>query len=74
MVEMADIDPSAIEATFEIFGLEMPEKAAVAVQDHGFSPERSNRVARFEEMARVLDLGGDLRSFVHLNPPPSSPG
>ncbi len=70
VVEMADIDPSAIEATFEIFGLEMPEKAAVAVQDHGFSPERSNRVARFEEMARVLDLGGDLRSFVHLNPPP----
>jgi len=69
-VEMGDIDLSAIKATFEAFGLEMPGGVAVAVQDHGYSPERSNRIVRFEEMARVLDSGGDLRSFVHLDPPP----
>jgi uncharacterized protein (DUF1786 family) len=70
VVEMADIDLSAIEATFESFGLDMPKDVAVAVQDHGYSPDRSNRIVRFEEMARVLDSGGELRSFVHLAPPP----
>lgn len=70
VVEMADIDLSSIKATFESFGLDMPGEVAVAVQDHGYSPDRSNRIVRFEEMARVLDSGGELRSFVHLDPPP----
>jgi uncharacterized protein (DUF1786 family) len=70
VVEMGDLDTSAIRATFESFGLEMPKDAAVAVQDHGYSPERSNRIVRFEEMAKVLDSGGNIRSFVHRDPPP----
>jgi uncharacterized protein (DUF1786 family) len=70
VVEMGDIDLLAIKGALESFGLEMPEDMAVAVQDHGFSPDRSNRIVRFEEMAKVLDSGGDLRSFVHLDPPP----
>ncbi len=70
VVEMADLDLPGIKETFERFGLDMPRDVAVAVQDHGRSPNRSNRVVRFEEMARVLDSGGDLRSFVHLDPPP----
>lgn len=70
VVEMADVDLPALEATLERFGLDMPKDVAVAVQDHGFSPERSNRIVRFEEMAKVLDSGGDIRSFAHLDPPP----
>lgn len=70
VVEMGDLDIPAIKATFESFGLDMPKDVAVAVQDHGRSPDRSNRIVRFEEMARVLDSGGELRSFVHLDPPP----
>lgn len=70
VVVMADVDLPALAAAFDIFGLNMPGDVAVAVQDHGLSPERSNRIARFEEMARVLDSGGDLRSFVHVDPPP----
>lgn len=70
VVEMGDIDLSAIKATFETFCLDMPKDVAVAVQDHGRSPNRSNRIVRFEEMARILDSGGELRSFVHLDPPP----
>lgn len=69
-VEMADIDLSAIKAILVSFGLDMPTDVAVAIQDHGFSPDRSNRIVRFEEMAKVLDSGGELRSFVHLDPPP----
>jgi hypothetical protein len=55
VVEMGDIDLLAIKGALESFGLEMPEDMAVAVQDHGFSPDRSNRIVRFEEMAKVLD-------------------
>jgi uncharacterized protein (DUF1786 family) len=70
VVTTGDLDVPAIRATFESFGLEMPKDVAVAVQDHGYSPERSNRIVRFEEMAKVLDSGGYLRSFVHRDPPP----
>ncbi|KQC14244.1 MAG: DUF1786 domain-containing protein [Methanothrix sp.] len=70
VVEMGDLYIPAIKGALESFGLEMPKDMAVAVQDHGFSPDRSNRIVRFEEMAKVLDSGGDLRSFVHLDPPP----
>lgn len=70
VVEMADIDILAIKATFETFCLDMPKDVAVAVQDHGRSPNRSNRIVRFEEMAKILDSGGDLRSFAYLEPPP----
>ncbi len=70
VVEMADLDLFAIKATFEMFGLDMPKDIAVAVQDHGYSPKKSNRIVRFEEMARILNSGGDLRSFAYLDPPP----
>jgi len=70
VVKTGDLDIPALKATFESFGLDMPKNVAVAVQDHGYSPERSNRIVRFEEMAKVLDSGGDLRSFAHLDPPP----
>ncbi len=69
VVEMGDLDLSALKATFERFGLEMPKDAAVAVQDHGYSPERSNRIVRIEEMAKILNSGGDIRSFAYLEPP-----
>ncbi|HII06108.1 MAG TPA: DUF1786 domain-containing protein [Methanotrichaceae archaeon] len=70
VVEMADIDLPGIKETFERFGIDMPKDAVFAVQDHGYSPNRSNRIVRFEEMARILDSGGDLRSFAYLDPPP----
>ncbi|MGC9515565.1 DUF1786 domain-containing protein [Methanocrinis sp.] len=70
VVVMGDLDLSALKSTFERFGLDMPKDAAVAVQDHGYSPDRSNRMVRMEEMAKALYSGGELRSFVHLDPPP----
>ena len=70
VVTTGDLDTPAMKAAFESFGLDMPKDVAVAVQDHGYSPERSNRIVRFEEMAKVLDSGGDIRSFIHRDPPP----
>jgi uncharacterized protein (DUF1786 family) len=43
-----DLDPAALRAALELLGVEPAfDAAAVAVQDHGFSPGGSNRVFRF---------------------------
>jgi uncharacterized protein (DUF1786 family) len=68
-VVMGDLDYPSIGTAFGLFGLELPERIAVAVQDHGFSPGRSNRLVRFEHMAGMIRAGGDLRSFAYKSPP-----
>ncbi len=63
-IETADIDLPAIRQMLGLFGVDMPETFAVAVQDHGESMG-SNRIFRFEHLRRVIDGGGGLRSFVY---------
>ena len=63
-IETADIDLPAIRAMLELFGIDMPETFAVAVQDHGESTG-SNRIFRFEHLKRLIREGGGLRSFVY---------
>ena len=43
----------------------MPENYAVAVQDHGNAPEKSNRVYRFELLRELIERGGKLENFVY---------
>ena len=68
-IETSDLDIAALKNTFERFELSMPNNLAVAVQDHGYSPDRSNRIVRFEHMTDLLKSGGTLESFAHFNPP-----
>ncbi|HIE32198.1 MAG TPA: pyruvate formate lyase-activating protein [Methanosarcinales archaeon] len=63
-IETGDIDLPAIKRMLGLFGVDMPETFAVAVQDHGESMG-SNRIFRFEHLRKVIDDGGDLRSFVY---------
>ena len=46
-VILGDLDLAALAGALEPFGVEMPPRVAVAVQDHGFSPLESNRLVRF---------------------------
>lgn len=69
-IETGDLDLSALAGVLELFCLERPGAVAVAVQDHGYAPERSNRIVRFEYMAEVLRSGGRPESFAHISPPP----
>ncbi len=66
-IEMCDVDKHALEKTLELFGLELPDNFAVAVQDHGYSPDVSNRVFRFEYFSDIIKKGGALNSFVYKN-------
>jgi len=61
---MGDIDPLALKQALEAFGLEYPQKLAIAVQDHGFSVTESNRILRFRLWKEFVMQGGDLRKLV----------
>jgi len=47
-----------LKTTFERFSIPYPEHCAFAVQDHGFSPEESNRINRFKLLQSQLEDGG----------------
>ncbi|HWQ20849.1 MAG TPA: DUF1786 domain-containing protein [Methanotrichaceae archaeon] len=68
-ITTGDIDLPALESAFGQFGVSLPKDIAVAVQDHGFSPGRSNRLVRFEYLASKIKAGGRLESFGMKTPP-----
>ena len=61
---LGDLDPLSLKQAIEAFGLEYPEKLAVAVQDHGFSVTESNRILRFRLWEEFVRQGGDLHKLV----------
>jgi uncharacterized protein (DUF1786 family) len=70
-IEMCDVDKSALKKALGLFGISLPNRFAVAVQDHGYSPDVSNRVFRFEYFRDIIKKGGSLDSFVYKgNIPP----
>ncbi len=69
VVETGDIDLAALTRAFALFDIDLPRDVAVAVQDHGFSPQRSNRQARFESLAQAIRSGGRLEDFAYRDPP-----
>ena len=65
IIETGDIDIPALRrpsrSSTSIFRQDM----AVAVQDHGYSPEKSNRLVRFEHLAEAIRSGGSLEAFAY---------
>jgi len=70
VVELHDIDVSLLRRTIKPVGLNLPKAFAVAVQDHGFSPQGSNRRFRFRHWEKFLGKGGKLAALVYRKPPP----
>ena len=66
---MGDLKLSAIHQALTLFGVSMPETIAVAVQDHGFSPDESNRVFRFKQWNTLLHGGEQLSALLYEDPP-----
>lgn len=61
---MGDIDTFALRQAIEAFGIEYPQKLAIAVQDHGFSVSESNRTLRFRLWEEFVMQGGNLRKLI----------
>ena len=68
-ISTGDIDILALKEAFGIFDLDLPEDIAIAVQDHGFSPNRSNRLVRFEHLTDAIRAGGRIENFAFREPP-----
>jgi uncharacterized protein (DUF1786 family) len=68
-IETGDIDVNALRRAFQIFDIALPGGIAVAVQDHGYSPLRSNRLVRFEHLTEAIRSGGTLKAFAYREPP-----
>lgn len=65
VIRLADVDRQALATALAQFDIELPSLAAVAVQDHGESPGKSNRRFRFEHWEAFLGSGGQIRDLVY---------
>jgi uncharacterized protein (DUF1786 family) len=68
-IKMGDIQEQALTGLFESFGLVLPEIRLVAVQDHGFAPQESNRRFRFKQWEDFLASGKPLETLLYQNIP-----
>lgn len=69
LIHMADIQKKALITLLDTFGLGLPEERLVAVQDHGFSPDGSNRRFRFLHWETFLNSGRALETLLYRTPP-----
>ncbi|MGP8320256.1 MAG: DUF1786 domain-containing protein [Methanosarcinaceae archaeon] len=68
-IVLKDIDTDAIFGALSNFGVNVgadePIRFAVALQDHGESPDISNRICRFRYFEEQIKKGGDLNLFTY---------
>jgi|Deesub1362B_J571_1020462.scaffolds.fasta_scaffold00093_84 uncharacterized protein (DUF1786 family) len=64
VIETKDVDLPLFSSLLSAIGEEMPEKLIIAVQDHGFSPDESNRVFRFRKFRERLEDEPFLHAFL----------
>lgn len=66
-IEMKDVDLVAIRRSLDAFGVDDRFDAlAIAVLDHGFAPNISNRLFRFDHLRRILTNNRELSAFCYL--------
>lgn len=69
IIRTADYMGAQLQAALAPFGIEIPQQKTIAVQDHGFSPDRSNREFRFLCFEEML-AKGDWDIFALAPDPP----
>src|SRR4030042_3040668 len=67
---LGDFGGGAWHSLLEAFEVPYPTHFAVAVQDHGFAPQESNRRVRFQYWEDFLRRGGLLAGLGFQDPPP----
>jgi uncharacterized protein (DUF1786 family) len=66
---LGDVDVDSLRRVLAAYGVPFPTHYAVAVQDHGFYPEGSNRRFRFRYWENFLQQGGELAALAYRQPP-----
>jgi uncharacterized protein (DUF1786 family) len=67
---LGDVDVEGLRHLLTAFEVPFPSHFAVAVQDHGFYPQGSNRRFRFQYWEDFLGQGGRLQDLAFREPPP----
>jgi uncharacterized protein (DUF1786 family) len=70
-ITLGDVDLEGLGSLLAAFEVPFPSHFAVAVQDHGFAPQESNRRFRFRYWEDFLGRGGELRDLAFRQPPAS---
>jgi uncharacterized protein (DUF1786 family) len=68
-LSLGDVDVEALRQVLAAFEVPFPGHFAVAVQDHGFYPQGSNRRFRFQCWEDFLAQGGRLADLAYRQPP-----
>lgn len=67
VIELKDLDLEAMRRSLDAFAVDHRLDAiAVAVLDHGFAPDMSNRLFRFEHLRRSVENKRELSAFCYL--------
>jgi uncharacterized protein (DUF1786 family) len=69
-IRTGDVDLAALGRALALFDVELPERYAIAVQDHGETLEGSQRRFRFQQWQRFVEQGGDIIKLAYLELPP----
>ncbi|MBS3948321.1 MAG: DUF1786 domain-containing protein [Dethiobacter sp.] len=68
-VRLGDIDVAMLKRLLSEAGEELPTDFAVAVQDHGYAPQESNRAFRFRYWGKFMADGGSLSDLFFRSAP-----
>ncbi|MBM4275561.1 MAG: pyruvate formate lyase-activating protein [Deltaproteobacteria bacterium] len=68
-ISLGDVDVEGLGRLLAEWEIPFPTHFAVAVQDHGFYPQGSNRAFRFQHWQEFLSRGGRLSDLAYRQPP-----
>jgi len=68
-IRTGDIDLAALGRALALFDVELPQRYAIAVQDHGETLEGSQRRFRFMQWQRFVEQGGNIVELAYLEVP-----
>jgi uncharacterized protein (DUF1786 family) len=66
---LGDVEVESLRQVLAAFEIPFPSHFAVAVQDHGFHPQGSNRRFRFQGWEKFLQQGGKIADLAYRQPP-----
>jgi uncharacterized protein (DUF1786 family) len=69
VIDTRDFMEREIKGIFDSFSLDYPKNFAFAVQDHGYSPDMSNRIYRMNLFRELLDENDWVLSSLTSDPP-----
>ena len=72
-IRTGDVDLPALSSALALFDVELPQRYAIAVQDHGETLEGSQRRFRFQQWERFVERGGHIVGLAYLEAPAHLP-